>query len=124
MVLDYSGPDEMAVGAGAEAGSGALWAVLAIDVSRTMNLNLAGDFTDTDADRRTNIVKAAAKDFLDGVEPNPDTPVAVGIVPWARSAAYGVLAPTTTRATLDARLGALTPTGGAAGSSRGLKKGP
>ena len=122
MMLDYSGPEGMAVGAGAEAGSGALWAVLALDVSRTMNLNLAGNTAQTDAERRINIVKAAAKDFLDAVEPNPDTPVAVGIVPWARSVASGVLAPASTRANIDARLDALSPTGGATGSSRGLEK--
>ena len=117
----YSGPGHIAVGAGAEAGSGAIWAVLAIDVSRTMSQTLAGVPTDTGPEQRIHIVRAAAKEFVAAVEPNPDTPVAVGVVPWAWSV-YSVLAPSTTTATIESSLDLLNATGSATASSRGLKK--
>ena len=116
-----SGPIEISVGAGAEAGSGAVWAVLAIDVSRTMNQALDGGSTVTDAEKRINIVRAAAKEFVTAVGPDPDIPVAIGVVPWAWSV-YGVLSPSTTTATIGSTLDRLNPTGGATASSRGLKR--
>ena len=117
----YGGPDAIAVGAGAEAGSGAIWAVLAIDISRTMDNALSGAGTVVDTQKRIHIVREAAKEFVTAVGPNADTPVAVGVVPWAWSV-YSVLAPSTTPATITSALDRLNPTGGATASSRGLKK--
>ena len=121
MFTDYSGPGHMLVGAGAEAGSGAIWAVLAIDVSRTMSYKLNGSVAENESEKRINIVTVAAKEFISAVGPNPDTPVAVGLVPWAWSA-YGALAPSTTASAVTTALDGLNPTGGATASSRGLKK--
>ena len=117
----YAGPEQIAVGSGAEAGSGAIWAVLAIDVSRTMGFALNGGSAATDAEQRIHIVRAAAKEFVAAVKPNPDTPVAVGVVPWAWSVG-SVLAPSNTPATIESALDRLNPTGGATASSRGLKR--
>ena len=117
----YPGPGQIAVGSGAEAGSGAIWAVLALDVSRTMGFALNGGSAATDAEQRIHIVRAAAKEFVAAVNPNPDTPVAVGVVPWAWSVG-SVLAPSNTPATIESALDRLNPTGGATASSRGLKR--
>ena len=121
MGRENSGPIDISVGAGAEAGSGAIWAVLALDVSRTMGQSLDGGTAGTDAEKRINIVRAAAKEFVAAVGPDPIIPVAIGVVPWAWSV-YGVLSPSTTTAAIESALDRLNASGSATASSRGLKR--
>ena len=127
-VVGYYGPDQMHAESGADAGTGPVWAVLALDVSKSMRFMLDGRVAQDLADQRMGIVKAAAKDFVAEVlsvdtEATTQKPeVSIGVVPWSVSANGGVLAPTTTRSTIDAALDRLEPVGGATASSRGIKK--
>ena len=116
-----AGISDIFVGSGAEVASAPVWAVLAIDVSRSMEQTLAGGATTVDEERRMNIVKEAAAEFIEVVEPDPSTPVAVGVVPWAGSV-YGALAPSTSGPRVEAKLGQLYPIGSSTGSSRGLRR--
>ena len=86
-----------------------------------MSQALDGSFITGDTEPRIDIVRAAAKEFVATVEPNPDTPVAVGVVPWAWSVG-SVLTPSTTPATIETALDRLNATGGATASSRGLRR--
>ena len=80
-----SGITDILVASGAEATNAPVWAVLAIDVSRSMEQTLAGNNTTVDEERRMAIVKQAAAEFVEIVEPHPSTPVAVSVVPWGGS---------------------------------------
>ena len=128
-IVGYYGPDSIRVASGADAGTGPVWAILALDVSRSMSGGLDGMNVDTEDDSRMGIVKAAAKDFVATVlAEDPDTTrarpqVSIGVVPWSASAAYGTLEPTTTQATIDRVLDGLSAVGSATASSRGVKKG-
>ena len=122
VLAGYSGPGQITVGAGAEAGSEGVWAVLAIDVSRSMSDGLDGTFGVSETEQRMHIVREAAREFVGAVGPTPDTPVAVGVVPWAWSV-YGVLEPSTAPATIGEALDRLNPVGRATASSRGVKRG-
>ena len=117
----YLGLSVMQARSGADYDWVPVWAVLAIDVSRTMNNALDGSYGVPLADQRITIVRAAAKEFISAVGPDPDIPIAIGLVPWA-SAAWGVLAPSTTAATIETALDGLTAVGSATASSRGLRR--
>ena len=56
--------------------------VLAIDISKSMERALDGKKTSGDTSSRMNIVKQAAKDLVDILNPSADNRVAIGIVPW------------------------------------------
>ena len=107
-VVGYHGPDNIVVSAGADAGTGPVWAILALDISRSMDATLAGKVAATPEESRMAIVKDAAKDFVEEIlsETDSDTPspsVSIGIVPWANSVGFNVLSPTTTRSAIDTK---------------------
>ena len=122
-IVEYYGPDSITVKAGADAGIGPVWAVLALDTSRSMNQTLDGRVATNPEDMRISIVQDAATDFVETVhiENEQYGDVSIGLVPWAWSV-HSVLAPTTTKATTTTAIDALLPTGRATASSRGMKK--
>ena len=69
----YLGLSSIRADSGADYDWTALWAVLALDVSRTMSRTLDGRWTRTPTEQRIGVVRAAAKEFVASVEPNPDT---------------------------------------------------
>ena len=112
-----SGITDIFVGSGAEAANTPVWAVLAIDVSRSMDQTLAGNSTTVDEERRMFIVKEAALEFVQIVEPDPSIPVAVGVAPWAGSV-YGPLVPSTSRPRVEDKIRRLNPIGSSTGVNR------
>ena len=56
--------------------------VLAIDTSKSMELELDGTKASDDTSSRMGIVKQAAKDLVDILSPSANNRVAIGIVPW------------------------------------------
>ena len=128
-IVGYYGPDQIRVSSGADAGTGPVWAVLALDTSRSMSNALDGKGAATHEEQRMGIVKSAAKNFVAEVlsedtedETTPSPIVSIGIVPWSVSASYGVLTPTTSRSVIDIAIDQLQPVGRATASSRGIKK--
>ena len=92
-IVGYAGPGQIRVASGADAGTGPVWAVLALDTSRSMNTTLDGRVPVDPDDQRMEIVRAAAKDFVEQVlsedAADADTPsptVSIGVVPWSVSA--------------------------------------
>ena len=79
ILYDYLGPGEIAVAARTEHERTGAEVVLAIDSSASMTRDLDGHSAGTP---RLDIVKAAAKDLVDLLEPSDVGPVAVGLVPW------------------------------------------
>ena len=79
LLYDYFGPGEIAVAARTEHERTGAEVVLAIDSSASMIQDLDGHSAGTP---RLDIVKAAAKDLVDLLEPSEVGPVAVGLVPW------------------------------------------
>jgi len=73
-------PGDMFARAGAESFSQPVAVVLAIDASESMNLDLAGKLSQTPS--RLDIVMDAALELVNILEPDPATPVLLGIVPW------------------------------------------
>ena len=79
----YAGPGALAAAAGAESVTGPVEMVLAIDVSTSMDMPLAGgSMTGGAADSRMEIVKRAAGVLVDTLDPGGDNRVAIGVVPW------------------------------------------
>ena len=81
------GKDTMTVSSYAEVTreSKALDAVLAIDMSGSMNWNISGSYTSVTADKRIELAKAAAKKMVDILYGDNETNdlLRVGIVPWS-----------------------------------------
>ena len=121
VIMDYSGLDAMTVGPGAEAGAGAVWAVLAIDTSYSMSRTLMDMNTDNDAERRIGMVTVAAKEFVAEVNPRSAPSVAIGVVPWDHLVGR-VLNPTSNRSAVETALDELPANGWSTASSRGMKK--
>ena len=79
----YAGPGAVAAAAGAENVTSPVEMVLAIDVSTSMDMPLAGgSMTGGAADSRMEIVKRAAGVLVDTLDPGGDNRVAIGVVPW------------------------------------------
>ena len=119
----YPGSGAITVGSGAEQMHEAIWAVLAIDVSRSMTSELdGGSQSATGTNRRIDIVQAAARDFIDVLGPDPAKNIAIGVVPWA-GGVYAVLTPSTDRAVVVGQINGLVANGGATRSAAGLEEG-
>ena len=118
----HPGPGALTVGSGAEQMHEAVWAILAIDVSRSMTRALGGAYNVDPPNRRIDIVQAAARDFVDVLNPDPANNVAIGVVPWA-GMVWGVLAPSTDRDAVTQRIDGLVANGGSTRSSAGLEEG-
>ena len=68
--------------AGVEMATNPVEVVLAIDVSQSMEHRLGGRWDRGPGDSRMEIVKRAAKDLVDILNPDADNRVAIGVVPW------------------------------------------
>ena len=84
---NYTGPAEIAVEAKVESLTVPIEVVLAIDVSSSMELALDGVYawriSETEGiDSRMVIVKRAALQLVDILDPNEDDRVAISVVPW------------------------------------------
>ena len=84
MLGNYKGPAKIGTDAGVETKVAPVEAVLAIDVSTSMQGKLAGGTPDKDANEksRMDIVKDAAKALVNILRPNQHNRVAIGVVPW------------------------------------------
>jgi len=79
----YEGPDAITAAGGVKSESTPVEVVLAIDISSSMANALDGTTRSRDSTgSRMAIVKRAAKDLVDILDPNGYNRVAVGIVPW------------------------------------------
>ena len=79
---NYKGPESgMRTESRAENVNNPVEVVLAIDVSESMGANLNGRPSTGDS-RRIEIVKRAATDLVDILEPDDENRIAIGIVPW------------------------------------------
>ena len=74
--------ESVAVASRVESAVNPVEVVLAIDISKSMERALDGTKTSGDTSSRMNIVKQAAKDLVDILNPSADNRVAVGVVPW------------------------------------------
>ena len=82
-LYDYSGPGRVVTEAGVESVETTLEVVLAIDVSASMERDLDGNNVGhADPNSRLSIVKQAAIDMVNVLQPSVDNGVAVGVVPW------------------------------------------
>ena len=80
---NYTGPREIAVAAKVESFPVPVEVVLAIDVSASMDRTLDNRYPKQDeSNSRITIVKRAASTMVDILDPNEDSRVAVGVVPW------------------------------------------
>ena len=83
-LYDYRGPGTITTKAGVEAIETTVEVALAIDVSWSMSRNLAGHHKgETHPDSRLAIVKRAAIDLVDVLQPSASSRIAVGVVPWS-----------------------------------------
>lgn len=80
--LGYSGPGAVARESGVESVGNAVEVVLAIDISASMQNDLNGSRAWRNIPSRMDIVKQAANDLVDIIDPNEENRVAVGLVPW------------------------------------------
>ena len=85
-LFDYLGPGTIVTRSGVESAGSAVEVVLAIDVSTTMRFTL-GNFDPnhprfSHLDSRMEIVKRAALNLVDILDPNAEGQVAIGVVPW------------------------------------------
>ena len=79
----YTGPGEITVVAKVESLTSPVEVVLAIDVSESMKDTLGGGSARRDpSSSRMAIVKRAASSLVDILDPNEESRVAVGVVPW------------------------------------------
>lgn len=78
---NYAGPEATVVKAGVETESTPVEVVLAIDITSSMEEDLAGR-RHSGNENRMDIVKRAAKSLVEILDPNGYNRVAVGIVPW------------------------------------------
>ena len=89
-LFGYSGPGTVARKSGVESVSNPVEVVLAIDISQSMKQALDGgyahaaipEFDILDNPSRMDIVKQAAADLVDILDPNEQNRVAIGVVPW------------------------------------------
>ena len=84
---NYEGPEDgIKVEAGVDSDSKPAEVVLALDISTSMEFNLAGNATPLPGSQvdpaRIDIIKKAALDLVHILEPDADNRVAVGVVPW------------------------------------------
>lgn len=77
-ILGYSGPGRVVRKSGVESVGNPVEVVLAIDTSGSMELTLGGS-----GPSRMSIVKRAAADLVDILEPGEGNQVAIGVVPWS-----------------------------------------
>ena len=78
-----TGPPVMRVEAGVESITNAIEVVLALDISGSMTSCLEDNATRcATGDTRMSIVKAAAANLVEVLNPNADNQVAIGVVPW------------------------------------------
>lgn len=77
----YQGPEAITAKGGVESESSPVEVVLAIDMSSSMAMDLAGQWHSS-AESRMDIVKRAAKNLVAILDPNGYNRVAVGVVPW------------------------------------------
>lgn len=120
--VGYSGPKKMVQRSGAEQEEVPVWAVLAIDISRSMTQELDGSTEQTSSSRRIDIVQDAARLFVDTLGPDLAKNIAIGVVPWERSV-YLPLAPSHDRDVVMTKIDSLLAFGGATRSSAGLEEG-
>ena len=79
----YAGPGRVVTAAGVESVETTLEVVLAIDVSFSMERDLDGaNVGHADPNSRMSIVKQAAIEMVNVLQPSADSGVAVGVVPW------------------------------------------
>lgn len=84
-LYDYKGPGTITTQAGVEAIETTVEVVLAIDVSDSMSWNLAGRYVgETHPDSRLAIVKQAAVELVNVLQPSVNSGIAVGVVPWSQ----------------------------------------
>ena len=83
LVKNYTGPDEIVVVAKVESLTSPVEVVLAIDISESMKDTLGGGSARLDpSSSRMAIVKRAASNLVDILDPDEENRVAVGVVPW------------------------------------------
>ena len=84
VLSNYKGPATVGTDAGVETKVTPIEAVLAIDVSISMQSTLDGGSPDEDMNEksRMDIVKDAAKALVNILRPNEHNRVAIGVVPW------------------------------------------
>ena len=84
ILSNYKGPATVGTRAGVETEVTPIEAVLAIDVSTSMQIKLDGGTPNKDLNEksRMDIVKDAAKALVNILRPNEHNRVAIGVVPW------------------------------------------
>ena len=84
MLSNYKGPEKIGTNAGVKTAVTPVEAVLAIDISNSMEKALDGGDPDeaTNEKSRMDIVKDAAKALVNILRPNTHNRVAIGVVPW------------------------------------------
>lgn len=79
---NYTGPEKVGARSGVESQVNPVEVVLAIDTSGSMIRDLSGQPSNGGSDSRMDIVKRAASDLVDILEPSAEKKIAVGVVPW------------------------------------------
>ena len=83
LLYGYEGPGEVTIRAGAEREASKAEVVLAMDVTTSMTQGLAGGNAGSGELSRMEIVREAAKDLVDVLDPgDEEAMIAVGVVPW------------------------------------------
>lgn len=83
LLYGYEGPGAITTRAGAQRDTTRTEVVLAMDVTTSMNRNLAGGRAGSDELSRMAIVRAAAHALVDVLDPgDEESLIAVGVVPW------------------------------------------
>ena len=59
--------------------------VLAIDMSSSMSLGVDGSRSVPESSSRMGVVKQAARELVEMLEPSPSHRIAVGLAPWSYS---------------------------------------
>ncbi len=81
-LFDYLGPGTIMTRSGVESAGSAVEVVLAIDVSNSMQFTLNMMYATDGRESRMDIVKRAALNLVDILDPNAEGRVAIGVVPW------------------------------------------
>ena len=82
VLSNYKGPEKVGTRAGVETSVTPVEAVLAIDVSTSMQVTLAARTPGEGEQSRMDVVKDAAKALVNILRPNQHNRVAIGVVPW------------------------------------------
>ena len=82
VLSNYKGPARVGTNAGVETSVTPVEAILAIDVSTSMQSTLAAGTPSQGEKSRMDIVKDAAKALVNILRPNEHNRVAIGVVPW------------------------------------------